>query len=92
MYTLKLATWCVLLTRYTSSRAVETVTSPPTPAASAAPATAAKKAPGSSVSVASEVVGICIVVGLVVIHVKGPIIIFNRKAVELNFFVRKTVL
>ena len=43
------------LTRYISSRTVETVTSPPSPAASA---TAAKKAPGSSVSVASEVVGI----------------------------------
>lgn len=40
---------------YTSSRAVETVTSPPTPTASAASATAAKKAPGSSVSVMSEV-------------------------------------
>lgn len=54
------------LTRYTSSRAVETVTSPPTPSASVASATAAKKAPGSSVSVASEVVGIYIFVGLIV--------------------------
>jgi len=86
------------LTRYTSSRAVETVTSPPTAAASTASTTAIKKGPGSSVSVASEVVGICIFIGLIVIHPQGPIIVFNRKVIgflkkakpfELNFFIKK---
>lgn len=65
------------LTRYTSSRAVETVTSPPTPSASVASATAAKKAPGSSVSVASEVVGIYIFVGFCY-YSSGSIMLFSR--------------
>jgi len=77
---------------------VETVTSPPTAAASTASTTAIKKGPGSSVSVASEVVGICIFIGLIVIHPQGPIIVFNRKVIgflkkakpfELNFFIKK---
>ena len=76
------------LPRYTSSRAVETVTSPPTPAASAASATAAKKAPGSSVSVASEVVSICFFVGLIVIHPSG----FHNRFQQLVFTRRQNVL
>ena len=52
---------------------METVTSPPTSSASVASATAAKKAPGSSVSVASEVVGIYIFVGLIVATPLGPL-------------------
>lgn len=52
---------------------METVTSPPTTSASVASATSTKKAPGSSVSVASEVVGIYIFVGLIVTHPRGPL-------------------
>ena len=64
---------------------METVTSPPTPAASAASAAAAKKAPGSSVSVASEVVGICIFVGVIVIHPQGIHLQYNWFSQEKPF-------
>ena len=72
---------------------METVTSPPTPAASAASAAATKKAPGSSVSVASEVVGICIFVGLIAIHPHGIHLQCNwfsqEKPFEVNFIKKK---
>ena len=52
--------FCHYYSRYTASKTVDTVTSSPAPAASMAPSASAKKVPGSTVSVASTLVGLYI--------------------------------